>query len=469
MTTWDLPIEFGSIQDAAYRAQLVRAAALSGSDESVRTARIQVDGSAAAIVAWDFAFLGGSVGMAASTRLVRAVRRATREGLPLLVVTRSGGTRMQEGSPAFIQMVAIAGAVAAHRKAGLPVLVHVETPTTGGVLATIGSSGDVTTAAPGALVGFLGPRAVAAITGHGLSPGIQSAENLLRHGVLDAVLTLREARALWVELLRLWRARHSWRDRGPVGDPPATGATRPPADPDALWSAVRRTRQGSVSQKWVLDHVDRFVRIPGDAEGHVGAGALVGLGWLGRGPVAVLATCDDAEQPLGVGGLRTLRRGVALAARWGLPILTVVDTLGAELSAPAEEAGITGQIARLLTDLVSAEVPTVGLLLGAGTGGAALALLGTDRIVATGHAWVAPLAPEGAAAIQQGAAGPPSQVAWDQRIGAHALADLGFVHHVVDSDAPDWHEVAARAAADSVLRATASGPGERVARFGAWQ
>ena len=103
--------------------------------------------------------------METAARVVSPVRRATEQALPLVAMPRSGGTRMQEGAPAFVQMVAIAAALAEHRAAGLPYLVHLCGPTTGGVLATLGSAGDITSAEPGAMVGFLGPRAYTAITG----------------------------------------------------------------------------------------------------------------------------------------------------------------------------------------------------------------------------------------------------------------------------------------------------------------
>ncbi len=115
-------------------------------------------GRPVALVACEFDFLAGSIGVAAAERITDAVQRATREGLPLLASPSSGGTRMQEGTVAFLQMVKIAAAVELHKRAHLPYLVYLRHPTTGGVFASWGSLGHVTAAEPGALVGFLGPR-----------------------------------------------------------------------------------------------------------------------------------------------------------------------------------------------------------------------------------------------------------------------------------------------------------------------
>ena len=127
-------------------------------------------GRRVAVVMGEFAFLAGSIGRASADRLVAAIERATREGLPLLAAPVSGGTRMQEGTPAFVQMVRITEAVAAHKAAGLPYLVYLRHPTTGGVMASWGSLGHVTVAEPGALVGFLGPAGLRGALRQGRSP-----------------------------------------------------------------------------------------------------------------------------------------------------------------------------------------------------------------------------------------------------------------------------------------------------------
>ena len=101
---------------------------------------------------------------------------------------------MQEGTPAFVQMVRISQAVAAHKAAGLPYLVYLRHPTTGGVMASWGSLGHVTVAEPGALVGFLGPRVYEALYGKPFPEGVQTAENLYAHGIIDAVVAARRDR-----------------------------------------------------------------------------------------------------------------------------------------------------------------------------------------------------------------------------------------------------------------------------------
>ena len=138
--SWDQPIDISGHSES-YRATLARAAEKAGTDESVITGRGLMHGRPVAVVANEFGFLAGSIGRAAADRIVAAVRRATAEGLPVLATTASGGTRMQEGTPAFVQMVEISRALMAHRAAGLPYLVYLRNPTMGGVFASWGSLG----------------------------------------------------------------------------------------------------------------------------------------------------------------------------------------------------------------------------------------------------------------------------------------------------------------------------------------
>ncbi|MBW8709570.1 MAG: acetyl-CoA carboxyl transferase, partial [Mycobacterium sp.] len=207
--SWDTPPLEVDASDV-YRRELAAASAATGLDESVVTGEGTVFGRRVALVACEFDFLAGSIGVAAAERITAAVAWATAEGLPLLASPSSGGTRMQEGTVAFLQMVKIAAAVELHKRAHLPYLVYLRHPTTGGVFASWGSLGHVTAAEPGALVGFLGPRVYEHLYGEPFPAGIQTAENLHRHGVIDGVVPLDAVRSTLDRALKV------------VADPPAS-------------------------------------------------------------------------------------------------------------------------------------------------------------------------------------------------------------------------------------------------------
>ena len=170
--SWDEPAQQPQASED-YTRDLARAREKSGTDESVVTGSGLIRGHRVAVIVSEFSFLAGSIGHAAAQRIVAAVERATAEGLPLLAGPASGGTRMQEGTLAFLSMVKITGAVRAHRQAGLPYLVYLRHPTTGGVMASWGSLGHINVAEPGALLGFLGPRVYEALYGEAFPDGVQ--------------------------------------------------------------------------------------------------------------------------------------------------------------------------------------------------------------------------------------------------------------------------------------------------------
>ena len=439
--SWDEPPrrEGPEAPDEAYAAQLARAQEKSGADEAVLTGRARLDGHDVAVLVGEFGFLAGSIGRATARRIRAAIRRATAEGLPLLAAPVSGGTRMQEGVPAFVQMAPIVAALAAHRAAGLPYLVWLRHPTTGGVMASWGSLGQMTAAEPEALVGFLGPRVYEALHGETFPDGVQTGENLTRHGVIDGVLPAADLRSTASRVLSLLTQRVRPSDAGPL-DLADLAELAPehgvPATHGETWEVIRRSRSAAhPGVRDLLAHAaEDTVLLGGTGEGERDPGVLIALTRIG-GRSCVLVGHDRAAQaargPFGPGGLRTARRGVRLATELRLPLVTVVDTGGAELSVAAEQGAMAGEIARSLADLTTAPVPTVSVLLGQGNGGGALALLPADRIVATDAGWLSPLPPEGASVIVHRDTEHAAEMAHAQGVTAFAMSAAGLVDVLV--------------------------------------
>lgn len=413
-----------------YAAELAAAAERSGVDEAIVSGEGLLRGRRVAVVAGEFAFLAGSIGVATADRLTRAVERATREGLPLLAAPVSGGTRMQEGTVAFLQMVRITAAVTAHKAAGLPYLVYLRNPTTGGVLASWGSLGHVTVAEPGALIGFLGPRVYEALHGRPFPEGVQRAENLFAHGIVDAVLEPERVADVLDRALTVLTA-------------PRTPDVPPlPADLDAdlaelpAWDSVlasRRKERPGIRR--LLRYAARdVVPLSGTGAGELDPGLLLALARFGEVPCVVLGQDrrgQTEERPMGPAALREAQRGMRLARELRLPLVTVIDTPGAALSKEAEEGGMAGEIARCLAELVELRAPTLSVLLGPGTGGGALALVPADRTVAAQHAWLSPLPPEGASAIVHRDTSRAPEMAQAQGVRSSDLRHAGLVDLVV--------------------------------------
>ena len=438
--SWDEPVPLPD-GPQEYVDALVAARERSGVDESVLTGEGLLRGRRVAVVAGEFAFLGGSIGVASAERLVRAIERATAAGLPLLASPSSGGTRMQEGTVAFLQMVKISAALVAHKAAGLPYLVYLRHPTTGGVLASWGSLGHVTVAEPGALVGFLGPRVYEALYGEPFPAGVQQSENLYDHGLIDAVLPADQVAELAGRALSVLMAPREL----PGGVPSASAPDLEPVGGDVpAWESITRSRRADRPgvRRLLRFAATDVVPLSGTGEGERDPGLLIALARFGGAPCVVLGQ-DRREQtpdrPLGPGALREARRGMRLARELRLPLVTIIDTPGAALSREAEEGGLAGEIARSLAELVALEAPTLSVLLGQGTGGAALALVPADRVIAAQHGWLSPLPPEGASAIVHRDLDHAAEMAERQGVRSADLRAAGIVDAIVP-ERPDAAE-----------------------------
>ena len=436
-TSWDTPPDRSGISEE-YAATLKAAAEKSGVDESVLTGEGLMHGRRVAVVMGEFAFLAGSIGRAAADRLVTAIERATREGLPLLAGPVSGGTRMQEGTPAFVQMVRITEAVAAHKRAGLPYLVYLRHPTTGGVMASWGSLGHVTVAEPGALVGFLGPRVYEALYGKEFPAGVQTAENLYARGIIDAVLAPDEIAGILDRALEILQAPRNGIE---PTEPPSPDHFYDGSPEVETWDAVTRSRrEDRPGIRRVLRYAaSDVVPLNGTAQGEKDPGLFIGLVRFGDAPCVFLGQDrrgQTREHPMGPEALREARRGMRLASELGLPLVTVIDTQGAALSPEAENGGLAGEIARCLSDLVTLDAPTLCLMLGEGNGGGALAFLPADRVIAAQHAWLSPLPPEGASAIVHRDLDHAAEMARAQQVRAIDLHSRGIVDLIV-AERPD--------------------------------
>jgi acetyl-CoA carboxylase carboxyl transferase subunit beta len=273
-----------------------------------------------------------------------------------------------------------------------------------------------------------------ALRGEPFPEGVQVAENLHAHGLVDAVLEPERLRHTAARVLGIVAAPREGRTHVPP-------LPREKLPPTSAWTSVLRSRRPDRPGVRALlrQGASESVPLHGTGEGESDPGLLLALARFGAAPCVVLGQ-DRARQetfgPFGPAGLRVARRGMRLAAELGLPLVSVVDTAGAALSKEAEEGGLAGGIARCLAELVTLPAPTLCLLLGQGAGGGALALLPADRVLCAEHAWLAPLPPEGASAILHRTTDRAPDVAEDLGVRSTDLLRGGVVDRIV-AERPD--------------------------------
>lgn len=197
------PLEFVS-RSQPYREKLREERAKTGLKESVVAGVGRIEGLPLALAIMDFRFIGGSMGSVAGEKITRAIEKAQTERIPLLIISASGGARMQEGLISLMQMAKTSAALARLAEAGVPYISLLTDPTTGGVTASFASLGDIILAEPGALIGFTGPRVVEQFMHQRLPKDTDTSEFSLAHGMIDAVVHRRVLRPTLTKILRLY-------------------------------------------------------------------------------------------------------------------------------------------------------------------------------------------------------------------------------------------------------------------------
>jgi acetyl-CoA carboxylase carboxyl transferase subunit beta len=423
----------GFVDVSPYRERLGDARGRTGLDDAVVCARGTIDGRPLVIAAMDFRFMGGSLGTSVGERIVRAADVALRERIPLVMVTASGGARMQEGILSLMQMAKTSEALAELDEAGVLTVSIITDPTYAGVAASFATLADVIIAEPGARMGFTGPRVIEQTVGTTLPEGFQTAEFLLEHGLIDDVRPRKELRATLAHLLAAARPREVADGRAPDGQ-----AADGRAADDALirtpekvpeqesWEAVQAARH--IDRPTTLEYaahlLEGFVELHGDRASGDSRALVGGLGLLDGTPVMLLGhqkghtTGELVSRDFGMptpDGYRKAARLMRLAAKLGVPVLTFVDTPGAHPGIEAEERGQAIAIAENLRLMAKLPVPIVTVVTGEGGSGGALALGVADRVLCFASSTYSVISPEGCAAIL-----------WrDRAMAADAAAALG--------------------------------------------
>jgi acetyl-CoA carboxylase carboxyl transferase subunit beta len=411
----------GPIDWPGYRESANSAAARSGEQESVVCGTAKIGDIDVVLIAFEFRFLGGSIGQRTGDAIEAAFTRTRALGVPVVSLIATGGSRMQQGMRALSQLQRVARQSALTRAAGVPQVSVLHDPTTGGGWATLGAGADVILALPGAQVGFAGSR----VRPDG-DPSAYTAEAKLAWGHVDQIVEAADLAATlgrWLTLLTSGSPEE-------VEPPAALGAAEPPQDG---WSAVLNARapRRPRADAYLDAYFDWREDISGDRCGGVDEGVRCGFGSRAGRTIAYAAQCGTPTQPA---GFRTAARLVRLAGRLRIPVLTLVDTPGAANDPEAEQAGVGAAIAELFAAIATQTVPVTTLVIGEGGSGGALAF------AAPGHTWVTPdayfsvTAPEAAAAILKRAPSDVPAIADQLRLRPQDLVDLGVARAVVSPE-----------------------------------
>jgi acetyl-CoA carboxylase carboxyl transferase subunit beta len=438
------PLEFTDIRP--YRDRLAETRERTGMAEAVLCARGRIGGNPVVVAAMDFRFLGGSLGAAVGEAITGACEVALRERTPVLLITASGGARMQEGVLSLMQMAKTSQALDQLDEAGVLTVSLITDPTFGGVAASYATSTDVIVAEPGARLGFAGPRVIEQTIKQTLPDGFQTAEFLLAHGIVDMICPRAELRTTLAQLLSV-ASRRPDRVSHPQRGVARTLITDPARLPErSSWECVRSARR--LDRPSTADYmgllIEGFHELHGDRMSEDCPAVIAGIGRFEGVPVVVIGTqkghtADElAARNYGMpspAGYRKAARIMRLAGKLGLPVITLIDTAGAYPGIEAERRGQAVAIAENLKLMAGLPVPMVAVVTGEGGSGGALALAIADRVLMCANAVYSVISAEGCAAILWKDPEAAPKAAEALRMDARSLLGQGVVDGVVPEPA----------------------------------
>jgi acetyl-CoA carboxylase carboxyl transferase subunit beta len=422
--------------------------------EAVVTGYVEIEQQPCVLCVLDFRFMGGTMGSTVGEKITLAFERAADDDLPIVVVTSTGGARIQEGMFALMQMAKTSAAAQRLHQKGLPYLTLLTHPTTGGVYASFANLADVILAEPRALIGFAGPRVVEALTRQKLPPDSHRAEFLFAHGMVDAIVPRMQQREFIGRLLRLLTPR----SETTVTDTDTHSAAPdvPAPQPRPVWDIVKLARHAErpTSQDYIKRLFTDFVELHGDRLFGDDPAIITGLARFEQQAVVVLGQErghgeERAKRHNGSAepeGYRKAWRLMRMATKFHLPVITFVDTPGANPSYEAEKRGVAMALSQSIGAMTQLATPTVALVIGEGGSGGALALAVTDRVLMQENAIYSVISPEGASAILYGDASRAEEVSRILRLTASDLKQLGIIDEIIPEPLDGAHTDANAAA-----------------------
>jgi acetyl-CoA carboxylase carboxyl transferase subunit beta len=437
-----LPLDFsGFVDEQSYESRLTSSQQQTGLSDAVLSGRCRIGGTETVLAVLDFHFMGGSMGSVVGEHITTAFEYAMKYRLPVVTVVTTGGVRLQEGIISLMQMPKTASAFQRFHAAGLFYLSILASPTTGGVFASFASLGDVILAEPKALIGFSGPRVAEQATGQKLPPDSHRAETLLTAGLLDAITARPDLPHVVAAMLQATVA-HTKQHRSQSissGPPPFLSAHTPIY---TAWESVTLARHPArtTARSYIAYLTPDFLELQGDRCYGNDPTMVTGLGHIdGRSVIFIgqerlynpgVSDTGQVKRPQPEGYRKAIRM-MDLAAQLHCPLVTFVDTAGADPGEKSERHGLAWSLAHCLTTMSSLPVPIVATIIGEGASGGAVALAFADRVLMLQNAIYEVIAPESAATILYRNAEKAQQVAEQLKLTATDCLQLGVIDAII--------------------------------------
>ena len=365
-----------------------------GLTEAAVTGVCRIGDTETMLIVLDFGFMGGTMGSVVGEKVSMAFENAARRGIPAVAVVSGGGVRIQEGVLSLMQMAKTVTAANRLRDEEVPFVVVLANPSTGQAYASFANLADVILAEPGSLIGLSPLRTLREVSKRPLPLDAHTAEAHVGHGLLDNVVDRENLRLRISSLLEILTShKHGKSNHKHLlkSGPGECEAVEP-------WEAVTAARKSErpLAIAYFRAMMDPFIELRGDRLNSDDRSIIAGLGFMDGQPMAVIGQqrrqlVEGERYHVFPDGLRKAQRVIDLACRFKLPLVTLIDTQGADPGLEAEEQGIGNAIARTLSSMLTVPTPMVSVVIGEGGSEGALALSLSDRILIQQYAVYSPM------------------------------------------------------------------------------
>lgn len=476
---WDMDLQTENPLDyKGYEEKIEKLQEKTGLREAVVTGKATILGEPAVLAVCDGRFMMASMGEIVGEKITRAVERATRQELPVIIFACSGGARMQEGIVSLMQMAKTSAALKRHSDAGLLYISVLTDPTTGGVTASFAMLGDIILAEPKALIGFAGPRVIEQTIGQKLPKGFQRSEFLLEHGFIDQIVERPKMRETLGRILEFHGKvqtdiedtidKTAGETASQTGDQAVDRATGKIVSKTTVHTAdeikskdsedivdkaqtqkinawdrvlLSRRKNRPVGSDYIRMLFQDFTEFHGDRLYGDDPAIIGGIAYFKERPVTVIAqekgtnTKENIMRNFAMPSPEGYRKALRLmkqAEKFHRPVICFVDTPGAFCGLEAEERGQGEAIARNLYELSGLKTPVLSIVIGEGGSGGALALAVADEVWMLENSIYSILSPEGFASILWKDSTKAKEAAKVMKLTADDLKQMGVIECVLE-------------------------------------
>ena len=428
------PLAF--VSNSSYKDSIIKDQKRTGLSEAIITGHCTISGFECNLIALDFGFMGGSMGSVVGEKISLTFEDSAQKKIPVICIVTSGGSRIQEGTLSLMQMAKVATASNKLSNNGVPHITVLANPTTGQSYASFANLADIILAEPQAILGYNPIETMSEVNTDKNVHIPHTSESHLEHGMIDAIVHRKDLKDVLSALLELFGKEFT------INKISKSKLIESHQTDTPAWKSVELSRHPKrpKSSDLMARMLDNFIELHGDRSFSDDPTIISGIGQLNGQTIAIIGQERINETRIMPEGFRKAQRTLLLAKKFKLPVITLIDTPGVNLSFESEHRGIGNSIAKTMSLMSDIDVPTISIIIGEGGSAAALSLAISDKSLMLKNAIYSPISPEEASELLYKDKDKKEKVADDLKLTSLDCKNLGIIDSVINEPDEGAHK-----------------------------